>query len=324
MDFSIFVEPKTKNELNLNYEGNELVNFNTDKNTVYPLQHGIPNFIFPTKLHDQDAISKNFYEGRAEQYEDSIHLTFHTHNLDEIKTRKSFIDKLHLSDKSKVLEVACGTGRDSEIILQMLDSNAQLHMQDISYDMMRICYNKLSSNPKAVSFSLSNALYLPYPDNTFDAVYSFGAIGEFSNISKALSEMVRVVKVGGRIVVGDESVPVWLRKTEYFKILKATNPMFESPLPLESLPVEARDTSIQFVIGESFYLIDFTVGSVEPKANFDYIIPGVRGGTYRTRYEGGLEGVSKETKKLAWEKVKQLNTNMYDWLDAIVRKESKK
>ena len=324
MDYSIFVEPKTKNEFKLNYEGNKLVAFNADENTVYHLQHGIPNFIYPNKLDKEDAISKDFYEGRGDQYEDTIHLTFHTHNSDEEKTRKSFIDRLNLSGKSKVLEVACGTGRDSELILQMLDSNAQLHMQDISRDMMRICYNKVSSNPKAASFSLSNALYLPYPDNTFDAAYSFGAIGEFSNISKALSEMVRVVKVGGRIVVGDESVPVWLRKTEYFKILKATNPMFESPLPLESLPIEARDTSIQFVLGESFYLIDFTVGSGEPKANFDYIIPGVRGGTYRTRYEGALEGVSKETKKLAWEKVNELNTNMHDWLDAIVTKESKK
>ena len=173
------------------------------------------------------------------------------------------------------------------------------------------------------SFTLANALYLPYPNNYFDSLYSFGAIGEFSDIKSALNEMVRVTKVGGKVVIGDESIPTWLRDTEYFRILNETNPMFSSPLPLKSIPVEARNTSIHFVIGQAFYLIEFEVGKGEPKANFDFKkIPGIRGGTYNTRYKGKLEGVSKDAYELAWQAVRKGKTNMHDWLSDLIRKET--
>ena len=109
--------------------------------------------------------------------------------------------------------------------------------------------------------------------------------------------MVRVTKIGGKIVVGDESVAPWLRKTNYYKILKKTNPQFEEELPILHMPVEARETNLEWVLGQSFYLIDFKVGNGEPKGNFDFVIPGLRGGTYRTRHEGEIEGVSKKQKK---------------------------
>ena len=58
------------------------------------------------------------------------------------------------------------------------------------------------------------------------------------------------------------------------------------------IPLEARNTKIEWVLGQSFYLIDFEIGKGEPTGNFDFKIPGLRGGTYRTRYEGQIEGVS--------------------------------
>ena len=57
--------------------------------------------------------------------------------------------------------------------------------------MMRLCYNKLSHNRLCLDFSVSNAMHLPYPSNYFDAIYSFGALGEFSNIQSALKEMTK-------------------------------------------------------------------------------------------------------------------------------------
>ncbi len=79
--------------------------------------------------------------------------------------------------------------------------------------MIRMCMDKLSDIDVKKSFCLSNAHYLPYPDNYFDATYSFGAMGEFSDKKNVFKEIIRVTKPGGKIVVGDESIPVWLRKT---------------------------------------------------------------------------------------------------------------
>lgn len=327
MDLSVFVDPCTQELLIPISKSIELVHevgLQSSNGIVYQVKDGIVDLIYPRQLEGAERSSRAFYEGRADQYESTLHLTFHTHGLDETKTRQSFIDRLCVGSGSKVLEVACGTGRDSILIADCVGGEGELHLQDISADMMRLCRKKLEQHEAVASFALANAAHLPYPDRYFDAVYSFGALGEFSDIPKALKEMVRVTRIGGKIVVGDESVPSWLRNTEYYRILKETNPMFAAPLPLEAIPVEARDTSIQFVIGQAFYLIDFAVGDGEPTADFDFHVPGVRGGTYRTRYFGKLEGVSPEAKRLACEAVNRLNTSMHEWLDSVVRDAAKK
>ncbi len=325
MKKAIFVDPETKHPLLISgSDENSDATLSSSSGKSYKVANGVAHLIYPESLNDQDAGSRDFYEGRADQYEGTLHLTFVTHNLDEMATRQRFIEKLHIKSGSKILEIACGTGRDSALIADKVGPSGELHLQDISADMMRICRRKLENHPAVASFALANALHLPYPDNYFDAVYSFGALGEFSDQARALKEMVRVAKVGARIVVGDESVPVWLRKTEFYHILKETNPMFEAPLPLSAIPVEARETSIHFVIGQAFYLIEFTVGDGEPVGNFDFPIPGVRGGTYRTRYQGKLEGISPEAKKIAWDAVKKRQTSMHDWLDNLVRSAAEK
>jgi ubiquinone/menaquinone biosynthesis C-methylase UbiE len=92
--------------------------------------------------------------------------------------------------------------------------------------MLERCRVRLANIPVSASYSLSNACYLPFPDNYFDAVYSFGGLGEFSDIKQSLAEMVRVSRVGAKLVVGDESIPTWLRETEFAKILVTTNSSF--------------------------------------------------------------------------------------------------
>ena len=77
--------------------------------------------------------------------------------------------------------------------------------------------NKLKEKDCKISYSLGDASILPFKNNVFDAVYSFGGLGEFDDIKKSLKEMVRVCKSGGKIVVGDESMPVWLRDTYFAK-----------------------------------------------------------------------------------------------------------
>ena len=65
---------------------------------------------------------------------------------------------------------------------------------------------------------------------------------------------------------------------------------------MKFLPTEARNVQINWLLGGVFYVITFEVGSGEPSADFDFEIPGLRGGTHRTRFEGMLEGVPKELK----------------------------
>jgi hypothetical protein len=130
---------------------------------------------------------------------------------------------------------------------------------------------------------------------------------------------VRVTKPGGRIVVGDESMPPWLYNTEFGKTMLNANPLFNFHVPLDKIPAEARDVTVKWVIGGVYYLISFVVGVGEPVGNFDLEIPGKRGGTLRTRYAGQLEGVTEETKKLVLEAAEKDNVSVHKWLDKALR-----
>ena len=277
-------------------------------------------------LSVEEKQSYDFYEGRQDDYEKYLHLTFKTFNENELDVRKKMISNLNLDKNSNILEIAAGTGRDSLIIAEGLNEQAsfpKLYVSDISAGMLSLAEKKLNAFDFC-EFLRCSAVDLPFKDNTMDAIYSFGGVGEFGDISKFFKEAVRVVKPGGVIVVGDENLPVWQRNTTFGEILINYNKQFLADVPFDSLPVEARKVKCEWIIGGVFYLLTFEVGEGELYSNFDFEIPGVRGGTHKTRFYGKLEGVSLETKRLAWEAVQKENENMHDWLDKIVKKAAMK
>jgi len=313
-----FLDPETKAPLSRQSRGDGEVLL-SESGTEYPVQGGIHDLTHPRELSAKIEQVREHCDLRAEDYEKYLPLTFKTHGVDELAVRNEFVDALELKQDAKVLEVACGTGRDSILIANRLGDESELHMADLSRGMLEICQNKVKPAQANSHFCLLNAAYLPYPNNYFDAVYSFGGLGEFEDIKQSLAEMVRVCRTGGRIVVGDESMPPWLRGSYFSNVLLETNAQFAAEIPWKDMPVEARDFRLRYVINGVFYLIDFTVGEGEPKADFDFPIPGFRGGSYRTRYEGKLEGVTPEAKQMMLEVCRKYNISKHDWLDQVVR-----
>jgi ubiquinone/menaquinone biosynthesis C-methylase UbiE len=290
----------------------------------FPIEDGIPDFTWPQELSDRETATIKFYDGRADVYDKYLPLTFSTFGEREVDVRNAMVDRLGIGPGKRVLEIGAGTGRDSEIIATRLDGSGELFCQDITRSMLERNRDRLTAAGLKAHFAITNASHLPFADNVFDAVFQFGGVGEFVDIAGFFREVVRVTKVGGRVVVGDESMPPWLRQTTFARILATTNPHFNAPLPLEHLPVEARNVNLHWIIGGTFYLIDFTVGEGEPPADFDFAIPGARGGTHRTRYLGQLEGVKPETKDLAHKAREKLGLSMHEWLDDLVQREARR
>ncbi len=315
---SIFITPDTHEVLfDKNENGQHFLS--TENGVKYDFTNDFPDLTFPKRLDEKEQHTLEFYENRADVYDKFLYQTFKTHGEDETETRNRFIDKLNIKGDAKVLEIACGTGRDSELIAKRLTDGGKLVLQDISPSMLKVCEKKLATIDIDKVFCISNAAYLPFPDHYFDAVYSFGGLGEFPEIKRSLAEMVRVTKIGGKVVVGDESMPIWWRDTYFSKVLSKTNPQFLVDVPFKDIPVESRKVNVQWVIGGVFYLIDFEVGDGEPTGDFDYEVEGVRGGTLRTRVEGQLEGVTPEAKELAWKAAKASGQSMHKWLDTLVK-----
>jgi ubiquinone/menaquinone biosynthesis C-methylase UbiE len=285
----------------------------------FEIADGVPNFVYPFELPKPDREALQQSEDRVEGYDRYLPLTFLTYGEDEQAVRNAMIDKLDLSPGSIVLETGAGTGRDSEIIARRLGADGKLYIQDLSPSFLAKNIERMRGTGAYVEPALANGYYLPFADNSFDACYHFGGINAFGDIKRAFSEMARVTKPGGKVVVGDENMPSWLRETEFARVLMNSNPEFAYPLPLDKLPVEARKTRVEWIIGGVFYVVDFVVGEGEPTADFDFPIPGVRGGTHRTRYYGQLEGVTPEAKRLASEARAKTGKSMHQWLDDVVR-----
>jgi ubiquinone/menaquinone biosynthesis C-methylase UbiE len=282
------------------------------------IESGIPNLTYPFELLPSDRDILEYYQREAAVYDRYLPLTFQTFGVDETEARNGMVDALRLRPDSRVLEIGCGTGRDSVLIAQRLGSDGRLFVQDLSPALLAHAVERLKDVAVPTSFAVGNGYYLAFPDNSFDAVYHFGGLNTFGDIKRTFAELVRVTKPGGRVVVGDESMPPWLRETEFGKILMNSNPHYRFELPLDKLPVEARNVVLRWIIGGVFYVFEFDVGEGAPSADFDFEIPGPRGGTHRTRYHGLLEGVAPEIKALAQRARATTDKSMHAWLNEVI------
>ena len=285
----------------------------------YEIKNGLPYLVYPKELPKEEKEIINWYSKNYENYDEYLPLTFKTFNLNEEEERLKMINLLDIKPHYKILETGAGTGRDSVLLAQKLGKEGELHVHDIFDGILEKSYEKLKNTEVPTTYCISNAMYLPYPDNYFDIYYHFGGFNTFSDKKRAFEEISRVVKTGGKVIVGDESMPQWLRDKEFGKILMNSNPHYIYTLPLEYMHQTAQNVKIEYIIGGVFYYIFYTVGEGMPFADFDFEIPGPRGGTHRTRYYGHMEGVSEEAVKLAYEAFKKTGKSMHKWLDEVIK-----
>jgi len=285
----------------------------------YPIKNGVPDLTYPFVLPESDQEMKTIFDDIADVYDEYLPLTFTTFSEDESTVRNDMVDMLNLTPSSTVLETSCGTGRGSEIIAQRLNDTGKLYLQDISPMMLEQSRKRLGNAVVPIEYSVANGYYLPFPDNFFDAAYHFGGLTTFGNVGRTFTEMTRVTKVGGKVVIADESMPPWLRSTKFGKILMNSNPHYQFNLPLEHIPVEARQVRLRWILGGVYFVLDYVVGDGEPDATLDFEIPGPRGGTHMTRYYGQLDGVTEETKKLAMAARLKSDKSLHAWLDQVIR-----
>jgi ubiquinone/menaquinone biosynthesis C-methylase UbiE len=288
------------------------------------ISEGIPDLTWPRELAEIDEETRKTYEKLAAEYDKFASFPFHTFKSDESDVREKMTDRLNLKSDSKVLEVGAGDGRGAEHVAKRLGKNGRFFIQELSPSFLKKSFKRLDKFNDLIGYSIGNASYIPFPDNLFDAAYHFGGISTFSEVKRCLAELCRVVKPGGKVMVGDESMGPWLRETEFGKIMMNSNPLFKYIIPLEDVPVEARDVKVEWIMMGAFFILEFTVGEGAPEANYHMHIPSERGGTHWSRYYGHLEGISDATKKLAYEARTKSGLGMSEWLDEVVKRAAQK
>lgn len=103
-----------------------------------------------------------------------------------------------------VLEVGAGTGYYSLHVARWLEPGGALDVLDIQQKMLdRTVRRAHESGISNIIPVRGDAQELPYPDNYFDAAYLNFVLGEIPDQDATLRELRRVLKPGGRLVVGE-------------------------------------------------------------------------------------------------------------------------
>ncbi|ELV07666.1 bifunctional demethylmenaquinone methyltransferase/2-methoxy-6-polyprenyl-1,4-benzoquinol methylase UbiE [Wohlfahrtiimonas chitiniclastica] len=108
------------------------------------------------------------------------------------------------------LDLAGGTGEIAMKVAKRVGDEGHVVLSDINSSMLEEGRKRVinSGFGGMISFKIINAEEIPFPDNTFDLVtISFG-LRNVTDKLKALKEMRRVTKPGGRTVVMEFSKPV--------------------------------------------------------------------------------------------------------------------
>lgn len=100
------------------------------------------------------------------------------------------LDLLDLKTEETYLDVSCGQGQLANLALKQ---GALVHGLDLSYTALQF-----NTGPHFVT---GNSQQLPYAGSKFDVISNIGSLEHYVNMTKALREMVRVLKPNGRTII---------------------------------------------------------------------------------------------------------------------------
>lgn len=120
--------------------------------------------------------------------------------------------KEYVTEEDFVLECACGTGL---LTVPMAQKCKKLIATDYSSGMLRQAKKKITTYTNT-TLGKASILALPFQDHTFDVVVAANVIHLLDEPEKAISELKRVCKPNGKIIL-----PVYINKEKKNSVLAA-------------------------------------------------------------------------------------------------------
>ncbi len=243
----------------------------------YTIVNGIPNLVATDNLAALDELFQNQYgEKTARRYDMMLKMQSLLIGCREPSQRKRLVNLLNPPKGGRILEIAVGTGANLPYLARAIGPEGEIVALDLSLAMMEEAKRRIANLGIPVTFIRADGCFLPFKDDSFDAVFHFGGINMFGNIRKALAEMVRVAKPAAPIIVSDEGMSEKRRQTRLGRIVGNVNSLNLCRPPFDKLPWhEIRDFRLHWAWREIFYVHRFIKGVQEdigPNKGTDEII----------------------------------------------------
>ncbi|TGD80609.1 bifunctional demethylmenaquinone methyltransferase/2-methoxy-6-polyprenyl-1,4-benzoquinol methylase UbiE [Hymenobacter wooponensis] len=164
----------------------------------------------------------------------------------DIYWRRKAVSELKQLRPARILDIATGTADFAIETLRAAAPDAKVTGVDISEGMLDVGRRKLEAKglSNRIKLELGDSENLPFADNEFDAVTASFGVRNFENLEKGLTEMRRVLRPGGKLVVLEFSKPT------AFPLKQAYNFYFRQILPVFGKLI-SKDNSAYTYLPES-------------------------------------------------------------------------
>lgn len=150
---------------------------------------------------------------RHNQYKDAGNLNARIALHDRFSTNPEdmmhwSLDQVELGDEARILEVGCGPGNLWRENAGRIPAEWQMVLTDFSEGMVGTARETLGDAQYV--YACVNAEEIPFPENAFDAVFAHFMLYHVPDRIKAIGEMRRVLKPGGRVyasAIGMQHMP---------------------------------------------------------------------------------------------------------------------
>lgn len=121
--------------------------------------------------------------------------------------KKKILKMVQLQNPTNILDIATGTG--DLAILFAATSAKEIIGLDISQGMLEVGKKKILDKKleSKIQMVLGDGEQIPYADNYFDVITIAYGVRNFENLDKGLSEVLRVLKPNGLLLILETSVP---------------------------------------------------------------------------------------------------------------------
>jgi len=139
------------------------------------------------------------------------------------------LDTLDLNKGIKILDAACGSGKQCESFFTTLDGECDITGGDVSQELLDKAKQLSAENNYRINFvPLDFNTRFNYDDNTFDLISCCFAIYYAEDIPFTIREMHRVLKPGGRLFT---TGPMPQNKLEFYDIIQEATGKTIPPMP---------------------------------------------------------------------------------------------